>query len=200
MSVAEHPWYTRRCWRIHGGEAVELDIHAAVPPGVCACFAAGVIRQDREAWGAARVTSIVTRCVPWATAWLGPRLGVYGGADGWSEPWGYAVGSGCMLLRGELRPDLLVETAHHEVWHLVSKRLPPRALAVVDAEVATGDLWDGCAYLGEPDERRARAYARFAALADEGFEHVRRPGSAAAVYWDVYTGQAGQELDLRVAA
>lgn len=197
MSLVDHPCYSRRVWRIECGRAVELDIHAPVPTpaGVLAHFAAGLVRQDRAAWAAARVTAIVTRTVPWSTAWLGPRLGVLD-ADGWSEPWGYAVGS-LILLRAEVRPDLLVETTHHECWHVISKRLPAADLAAVDAEVRFGDRWDGDAYVCQPDERRARAYARWATLADEGLRHSVRPGSAAAVFQRVYTGQAGRELHLR---
>ncbi|CAO3460770.1 hypothetical protein [Azospirillum argentinense] len=217
-SYTDHPHYTRRCWVIRDGKAEERDIHeATVVEGLfSARFAAGHIPPDREVWLRNEITALTARCCPWVNCHIGPNLYVTDLLSGTNGAfWGYYhpnVGEyGSIFVNTELRTDRVIETTHHEIWHIVRPCLRREALAAVDAHVQRGSRWANHAYLNEADERRARAYAHYAMLWDEGcsvpvdtsdidigrlglgkMDHLR-------VFWSVYSGGAAREIQRRTA-
>ncbi|MCO6419286.1 hypothetical protein JYK14_24450 [Siccirubricoccus sp. KC 17139] len=209
---SEHPNYTDAVARVDFGEVRWQGLHDPLElPGrgrLMAAFAAGYVRPDRVASRVAWAANTLQHTVPWSRVYIGPALWVcclddgncpVGGRDFGGYHASYTGQGSVILLSLERRADAFHEVTHHEAWHAAAALMRPEALAAVDeATRKRGDDWKGDAYLCTPDERRARAYQRFATLADEGFDMTapldfERP-DAKGVFWWLYSGAFAERV------
>lgn len=130
-----------------------------------------------------KAAAIVRRIVPWATIYAGPDLWTAGPDDGDRELKGWHVdgdgrlhqslagqaypGQGHCFLSLNVSAHVLLATAVHEAFHLISPELSGWAKGTIDAATSNG-LTSGSTWLDDPEEKRARLFEAWSMTFLEG--------------------------------
>lgn len=178
-----------------------LDGSLVAAPGRVSDAAAGLV-----GWVAAEVG----RVAPWARCYCAPQLwSLFADGDAfadvaattrrdrrgrtWAQLGGQAWHGHGVLAVSLARACALPNNTHHELWHMVSRRLPATDRQQVYAAVHSALRLDND-YADDVEEQAARLYAAWS----EAWLHGLPPRSSEcpveAVLWSVYSGAAGAAL------